>query len=105
MSFPVLAIGPTVSIVLANGCTPLISIELQVGLRPTIPHIEEGFLIEPPESVPNANGTRYPPTADPDPLEDPPAVLLKSQGLLAGLSTPENVGAPIANSCVCNFPI
>ena len=74
-------------------------------MRPTIPHIDEGFLIEPPESVPNANGTRYPPTADPDPLEDPPAVLLKSHGLLAGLSTPENVGAPIANSCVCNFPI
>ena len=39
-----------------------------------MPQSDEGTRIEPLVSEPSASGTRPPPTADPEPEEDPPAM-------------------------------
>ena len=61
--------------------TPLLPVELlpragmrpQVGLMPTMPHIAEGSLIDPPPSEPMPNGTRPEATAAAVPEELPAA--------------------------------
>ena len=49
-----------------------------------MPQLFAGERMEPHVSEPIAKGTNPHPTADPDPLEEPPAHLLLSQGLLQG---------------------
>ena len=46
-----------------------------------MPQKLDGTRIEPLVSDPNANGTKSPPTADPEPPEEPPAMRLWSCGL------------------------
>ena len=60
--------------------TPLLLIESKVGLKPKIPQREEGTLIDPPVSVPNANGTNPAATATADPPLEPPEILSKEYG-------------------------
>ena len=55
-----------------------------VGRRPVIPQYAEGVPIDPDVSEPIANGTRPPPSAAADPLEDPPDQRSLFQGLRPG---------------------
>ena len=53
----------------------------RLGFRVKIPHHVAGSRTEPPMSVPMCSGP-YPATAAaPAPLDEPPGVLVKSQGL------------------------
>src|SRR4051794_41891129 len=52
-----------------------------VGFRPATPQNDEGIRIEPPPSVPSANGTIPAATAAPEPPLDPPGVRSRSHGL------------------------
>src|SRR6266699_2324856 len=51
---------------------PLRETRPYVGRRPVTPQYADGVPIEPDVSEPIAKGTRPAPTAEPDPLEDPP---------------------------------
>ena len=67
-----------------------------------------GERIDPHVSDPIAKGTKPHPTADPDPLDDPPAHVFLSQGLLQG-PVIEALGClypiPPASSTIANFAI
>ena len=52
-----------------------------VGFKPKMPQNDDGTRIEPLVSDPSAIGTKPPPTAQPDPPEDPPGVRPRSHGL------------------------
>src|SRR5437660_1428383 len=52
-----------------------------VPFIPTRPQKPAGMRIDPPPSPPVASGTRPPATAAAEPAEDPPVVLVRSQGL------------------------
>jgi len=49
-----------------------------------IPQCDAGIRIDPPPSLPVANGTMPVATATAEPLLDPPAVRSRSQGLRVG---------------------
>ena len=51
---------------------------------PTIPHSAAGWRIDPPVSVPIAQGARPPATAAAEPPEEPPGTRARSQGLSTG---------------------
>src|SRR6266498_5835235 len=68
-----------------------VGVRPRVGLRPNIPHAEDGMRIEPPPSPPEASGTNRAATAAPDPPDDPPGVREISQGLRAGRSVSDSV--------------
>ncbi len=77
----------------------------RLGFRPTKPQNAAGMRIEPPMSVPSANGTQPPDTATPEPPDEPPGVRVASQGLRV---TPQRglvVKPAWANSGVVVLPI
>src|SRR5712691_4910847 len=71
-SSAVRAIGPSLSSVHESAMAPFRDTSPYVGRRPVIPQYADGVPIDPDVSEPIANGTRPAPTAEPDPLEDPP---------------------------------
>ena len=50
----------------------------QLGLKPQAPQKDAGRITEPTVWVPRATGIVPLPTAAPDPLDEPPGVLVKS---------------------------
>ena len=83
-SSAVSAIGPTLSKDQLNVMAPYLLTLPNVGLSPATPQYEAGESIEPQVSVPIAKGTIPDPTAEPDPLDDPPAHLFLFHGLRQG---------------------
>ena len=73
-SSTVRAMGPIVSRVRESGNTPRLSIRPSLVLNPTMPQKPAGARIEPPVSLPIAQGARPPATATAAPDEDPPAM-------------------------------
>ncbi len=71
---------------------------LKVGLNPKIPHRDEGTLIEPPVSVPNANGINPAATATADPPLEPPEILSKDNGFFVSPKKAFFPVIPAANS-------
>src|SRR2546429_171554 len=65
---------------------------------PTIPHRAAGWRIEPPVSVPIAQGARPAATAAALPPEEPPGTRLRSHGLSTGPKPEFSFDEPIANS-------
>jgi hypothetical protein len=64
---------------------------------PVTPHIEAGFRIELPVSVPIATGTKPAAVALPEPLDEPPQKWSRFHGLRAGGQGRSKHGPPIAN--------
>src|SRR2546423_504114 len=83
-SSAVRAIGPSLSSVHESAIAPLRETRPYVGRRPVTPQYADGVPIEPDVSEPIAKGTRPAPTAEPDPLEDPPDQCSVFQGLRPG---------------------
>jgi hypothetical protein len=69
-----------------------------VGFRPTIPQSAAGWRIEPPVSVPIAQGAVPAATAAAEPPDDPPGTRSGSHGLRTGPKPEFSVEEPIANS-------
>ena len=74
------------------------------GLMPTTPQQLDGMRIDPPPSEPSAIGQKHAATAAADPPLDPPAVLLRSQGLWVPGNRPKLVVARLPNSGVLVLP-
>src|SRR6267378_2095582 len=83
-SSAVRAIGPSLSSVHESAIAPLRETRPYVGRRPVTPQYADGVPIEPDVSDPIANGTRPAPTAEPDPLDDPPDQCSVFQGFRPG---------------------
>ena len=75
------AIGPWVRNSIESSGIGHVGIRPSVGLIPNVPHIDEGAVIDPAESVPVAPGTSPAATAAADPPLEPPVVRLGSRGL------------------------
>ena len=69
-----------------------------MGFRPTIPHSEAGWRIEPPVSVPIAQGAVPAATAAALPPLEPPGTRSRSQGFCTGPKPEFSFEEPIANS-------
>ena len=65
-------IGPGLSSVHERGIPPARLTRPYVGLRPAIPQLDEGVMIDPHVSEPMAKGASPALTAEPDPLDEPP---------------------------------
>ena len=65
---------------------------------PTIPQSAAGWRIEPPVSVPIAQGAVPPATAAAEPPDDPPGTRSRSHGLRTGPKAEFSVEDPMANS-------
>ena len=65
---------------------------------PTIPHSAAGWRIEPPVSVPSAQGVRPAATAAALPPEEPPGTRARFHGLSTGPKAEFSFEEPIANS-------
>src|SRR6267143_6193004 len=78
------AIGPILSRVHDSAIAPWRLTSPYVGRRPVTPQYADGVPIEPDVSDPRAYATRPPPTAAPDPLDDPPDQRSTFQGLRPG---------------------
>src|SRR5688500_18727843 len=79
--------------------------EFNVGLNPNIPQREDGTLVEPPVSVPNAKGINPPATATADPPLEPPDILSNEYGFF---ESPYKIFLPVipaANSFKLFVPI
>src|SRR3546814_20280841 len=76
-----------------------------VGLMPLTPHKAAGWRTEPPVSVPVAAMTRPAATALADPPEDPPGIMVGSNGFLAGPKAEFFLPEPMANSSQLRLPI
>src|SRR5258708_27029234 len=74
------------------------------GFRRPSPQALAGIRIDPPPSLPCANGTSPPATAAAAPPLDPPAEQRRSQGVLAGPATSLSVYGPSPNSGVFVLP-
>jgi hypothetical protein len=96
---------PGVSKELAIEITPFRELRPYVGLKPTIPHILAGCLIDQPVSVQSAAGIIPAATAAADPEEDPPGIRVVSHGFLVILIALFSPLPPIANSSILSFPI
>ena len=83
-SSAVRAIGPSLSSVHESAIAPLRETSPYVGRRPVTPQYADGVPMEPEVSDPMAKGTMPAPTADPDPLDEPPDHRSRSQGLRPG---------------------
>src|SRR2546428_12446695 len=83
-SSAVRAIGPSLSSVHESAIAPLRETRPYVGRRPGTPPYADGGPIEPDVSEPIAKGTRPAPTAEPEPLDDPPDQCSLFQGLRPG---------------------
>src|SRR5262245_17348676 len=104
-SATVRAMGPSteyVSQASADGCR---GIRPGVVRKPTTPQNEAGPRSEPPRSVPSASGHMPVARAAAEPLLDPPAVRVRSQGLRVAPKTAFTVFGPKANSGVLVLPI
>src|SRR5262245_56906745 len=77
-------IGPSLSIVQLKAIAPWRLMRPYVGRSPATPQYPAGVMIEPQVSEPMAKGTRPPPTALPQPLEEPPLQRRTSHGLSPG---------------------
>src|SRR5919108_1628887 len=75
-----------------------------VGRRPTLPHKEDGCLIDPPVSDPSAHGVRPADTAAADPPPEPPGTRSGSHGFRVGPKAEFSVDEPIANSSILVLP-
>ena len=69
-----------------------------MGLSPTTPQRAAGWRIEPPVSVPIAQGAIPAATAAAEPPEDPPGTRVRSHGFRTGPNAQCSVEEPIANS-------
>src|SRR5688572_32347972 len=78
------AIGPILSSVHESAIAPCRLTSPYVGRRPVTPQYADGVPMEPDVSEPSAYGTSPAPTADPDPLDDPPDQRSTFQGLRPG---------------------
>src|SRR5438552_8279946 len=83
-SSAVRAIGPSLASVHDSAMAPFRETSPYVGRSPVTPQYADGVPIEPEVSDPMAKGTMPAPTADPDPLDDPPDHRSRSQGLRPG---------------------
>src|SRR5690242_2575340 len=77
-------IGPSLSIVQHSAIAPWRLTRPYVGRRPETPQNDDGVVIEPCVSEPIAKGTARAPTAEPEPLEEPPLQAEGFQGLRPG---------------------
>ena len=84
---------PTVSCEKESGAAPVFGIRPSVGLRPVTPQSAAGIRIDPPASVPIANGTAPDATAAAAPPEEPPAIRARSQGFR---TSPKSGLTPVA---------
>ncbi len=75
------AIGPCVRNSIESSGIGQVGIVPSVGLIPKVPHIDDGAVIDPAESVPVAPGTRPAATAAAEPPLEPPGVSAVSHGL------------------------
>src|SRR2546428_14196324 len=66
------AMGPILSSVHESAIAPCRETRPYVGRSPVTPQYADGVPIEPDVSDPRANGTRPAPTADAEPLDEPP---------------------------------
>src|SRR5215210_779093 len=71
---------------------------------PTIPQSAAGWRIEPPVSVPIAQGARPAATAAAEPPEDPPGTRVRSHGFCTGPKPEFSFDEPIANSSMLVLP-
>ncbi len=69
-----------------------------------MPQSAAGWRIEPPVSVPRAQGARRPATAAAEPPEEPPGTRPWSQGLRTGPYAEFSFDEPIANSSMFVLP-
>jgi len=69
-----------------------------------MPHIEAGWRMLPPVSVPMASGVWYEATAAAEPPELPPGTRVRSQGLAVGPYAECSVDEPMANSSMLVLP-
>ena len=76
--------GPILSKDQLNAIAPYLLTLPYVGRKPETPQLLAGDNIEPHVSEPIENGTSPVPTADPEPLDEPPAHVFLSHGLLQG---------------------
>ena len=83
-SSAVRAIGPILSSVHESAIAPCRETRPYVGRSPVTPQYADGGPIEPDVSDPRANGTRPAPTADAEPLDEPPDQRPRSHGLRPG---------------------
>src|SRR5438093_13566831 len=83
-SSAVRAIGPSLSSVHESAIAPLRETSPYVGRSPVTPQYADGVPMEPEVSDPMAKGTMPAPTADPDPLDEPPDHRSRSHGLRPG---------------------
>jgi hypothetical protein len=70
-----------------------------VGLRPNVPHIDDGIRTDPPVSDPRANGTMPAATAAAEPPLDPPVIRSGSQGFAVRPHAETAFVPPAASSC------
>jgi hypothetical protein len=73
--------GPTTSNECDIGIAPRRLTRPFVGTRPTTPETAAGQRIEPPVSEPNDAWTMRPPTATPEPLDEPQGMYCGFHGL------------------------
>src|SRR5215469_11138528 len=83
-SATVRASGPSVDNPTRSGMIGPCEIRPRLGLIPNRPHTLAGILIDPPPSLPCAAGASPAATEAAAPPLDPPADLLRSQGVRAG---------------------
>ncbi|MOA45725.1 hypothetical protein D3C78_1681540 [compost metagenome] len=76
----------------------------RVGLKPNTPQHEAGIRIEPPASLPWANGTSRAATAAAAPPLEPPAECLRFHGLWQGPNSTGSVVGGMPNSGVLLRP-
>src|SRR6478672_8059278 len=74
-------IGPAVSWLCAIGITPERETRPSVGLIPTMPHVDDGQMIEPSVSVPTAIAARFAAIAAPEPDDEPHGLRSRIYGL------------------------
>ena len=73
-------------------------------MKPTTPHSEPGWRIEPPVSEPSETGARPAATATAEPPLDPPGMRSSAHGLRVTPSAEFSVDEPIANSSQLVLP-
>ena len=97
-------IGPIWSKDEANATKPYLETKPYVGFNPTTPQKADGWRIDPPVSLPRAQGTIPAATAAAEPPDEPPGTVFKFHGFFVFLNADVSVEPPIANSSIFNFP-
>jgi hypothetical protein len=96
--------GPAWSRLEASATRPYRDTPPYVGFTPTVPVTAAGWRIEPPVSVPIANGAWNDATALDDPPPEPPGIRVRSHGLWLGPHAECSVEEPMANSSMLVLP-